>query len=47
MTLGLSVLASMFTAVFVTRVILKNLVAARRWKPAAFTSGEIKAEEGV
>ena len=47
MTLGLSVLASMFTAVFVTRVILKNLVAVRRWKPAAFTSGEIKAEEGV
>ena len=47
MTLGLSVLASMFTAVFVTRVILKNLVAARRWKPAAFTSGEIKAEEGM
>ena len=47
MTLGLSVLASMFTAVFVTRVILKNLVAARRWKPAMFTSGEIKAEEGV
>lgn len=45
MTLGLSVLASMFTAVTVTRVILKNLVAARRWKPAAFTSGEIKAEE--
>ena len=47
MTLGLSVLASMFTAVFVTRVILKNLVAAKRWKHAAFTSGEIKAEEGV
>lgn len=45
MTLGLSVLASMFTAVFVTRIILKNLVAARRWKPAAFTSGEIKEEE--
>ena len=48
MTLGLSVLISMFTAVFVTRLILKNMVAARRWKPAAFTSGEIKAEvEGV
>ena len=47
MTLGLSVLASMFTAVTVTRVILKNLVAARRWKPAAFTSGEIMEEEGV
>ena len=45
MTLGLSVLVSMFTAVFVTRVILKNLVTARRWKPSAFTSGEIKAEE--
>ena len=45
MTLGLSVLTSMFTAVFVTRVILKNLVAARRWEPAAFTSGEIKEEE--
>ena len=45
MTLGLSVLASMFTAVFVTRIILKNLVAAKRWKPAVFTSGEIKEEE--
>lgn len=45
MTLGLSVLASMFTAVFVTRIILKNVVQARRWKPAAFTSGEIKEEE--
>jgi len=45
MTLGLSVLASMFTAVFVTRILLKNLVAAKRWQPAAFTSGEIKAEE--
>ena len=45
MTLGLSVLVSMFTAVFVTRLILKNMVAARSWKPAAFTSGEIKAEE--
>lgn len=44
-TLGLSVLASMFTAVFVTRVILKNLVAARKWKPAAFTSGDIMEEE--
>ncbi len=44
-TLGLSVLASMFTAVFVTRIILKNLVAARKWKPAAFTSGEIMKEE--
>lgn len=44
-TLGLSVLASMFTAVFVTRSILKNLVAARKWKPAAFTSGEIMKEE--
>ena len=44
-TLGLSVLASMFTAVFVTRILLKNLVAAHRWKPAAFTSGEIKEEE--
>ncbi len=45
MTLGLSVLVSMFTAVSVTRVLLKNLVAARRWKPAAFTSGKIAAEE--
>ncbi len=45
MTLGLSVLASMFTAVFVTRIILKNMVQARRWKPAAFTSGQIKEEE--
>ncbi len=45
MTLGLSVLASMFTAVFVTRIIMKNLVAARRWKPAMFTFGEIKKEE--
>ena len=45
MTLGLSVLVSMFTAVFVTRILLKNLVAAHRWKPAAFTSGEIKEEE--
>ena len=44
-TLGLSVLASMFTAVFVTRILLKNLVVAHRWKPAAFTSGEIKEEE--
>ena len=46
MTLGLSVLVSMFTAVFVTRILLKNLVAARKWQPAAFTSGEIKEEEG-
>ena len=45
MTLGLSVLVSMFTAVTVTRILLKNLVAARRWMPAAFTSGEIKVEE--
>ncbi len=45
MTLGLSVLCSMFTAVFVTRLILKNLVQANRWKPAAFVSGEIKEEE--
>ncbi len=45
MTLGLSVLVSMFTAVFVTRILLKNLVAAKRWKPEVFTSGEIKAEE--
>ena len=45
MTLGLSVLVSMFTAVFVTRILLKNLVAAKRWQPAAFTSGDIKAEE--
>ena len=45
MTLGLSVLVSMFTAVFVTRIILKNMVAAKRWQPAAFTSGEIKEEE--
>lgn len=45
MTLGLSVLASMFTAVFVTRIILKNMVQIRRWKPAAFTSGEIMEEE--
>ncbi len=45
MTLGLSVLVSMFSAVFVTRVILKNLVAVKRWKPSAFTTGEIKAEE--
>lgn len=45
-TLGLSVLTSMFTAVFVTRIILKNMVQVRRWKPAAFTFGEIKEEEG-
>ena len=45
MTLGLSVLVSMFTAVFVTRIILKNMVAAKRWQPAAFTSGESKEEE--
>ena len=45
MTLGLSVLVSMFTAVFVTRIILKNMVAAKRWQPAAFTSGEIQEEE--
>ena len=45
MTLGLSVLVSMFTAVFVTRILLKNLVAAKRWQPAAFTSGEIMEEE--
>ncbi|MBR6667220.1 MAG: protein translocase subunit SecD [Clostridia bacterium] len=45
MTLGLSVLVSMFTAVCVTRILLKNLVGARKWKPAAFTSGEIKEEE--
>ena len=45
MTLGLSVLVSMFTAVFVTRILLKNMVAAKRWQPAAFTSGEIKEEE--
>ena len=44
-TLGLSVLASMFTAVFVTRILLKNLVAANKWKPAAFTTGEIMEEE--
>jgi protein-export SecD/SecF family membrane protein len=44
-TLGLSVLVSMFTAVFVTRILLKNMVAAKRWQPAAFTSGEIKEEE--
>lgn len=47
MTLGLSVLVSMFTAVFVTRIIMKNLVQARRWKPAMFTSGKIQEEEGV
>ncbi len=47
MTLGLSVLVSMFTAVFVTRILMKNLVQVRRWKPAAFTSGEIREEEGV
>ncbi len=46
MTLGLSVLASMFTAVSVTRIIMKNLVQVRRWKPATFTSGEIMEEEG-
>ena len=45
MALGLSVLVSMFTAVFVTRILLKNIVTAKRWKPAVFTSGEIKAEE--
>ncbi len=46
MMLGLSVLASMFTAVFVTRILMKNLVQCRRWKPAAFTSGKIQKEEG-
>ena len=46
MTLGLSVLVSMFTAVFVTRILLKNLVVARKWQPAAFTSGKITEEEG-
>ncbi len=46
MTLGLSVLCSMFTAVFATRILMKNLVQARRWKPEAFTSGEIMEEEG-
>ena len=40
-TLGLSVLVSMFTAVFVTRILLKNIVTARRWKPAAFRNVEI------
>lgn len=45
MTLGLSVLVSMFTAVFVTRILLKNLVVARKWQPAAFISGEIMEEE--
>ena len=45
MTLGLSVLVSMFTAVFVTRILLKNMVQMKRWKPAVFTSGEIKEEE--
>ena len=44
-TLGLSVLVSMFSAVFVTRILLKNLVTARKWKPAAFTSGKIMEEE--
>ena len=44
-TLGLSVLTSMFTAVFVTRVLLKNLVAAKKWQPSAFTSGEIMEGE--
>ena len=47
MTLGLSVLVSMFTAVFVTRVLLKNMVTANRWKPAIFTSGKIMEEEDV
>ena len=47
MTLGLSVLVSMFTAVFVTRILMKNLVQVCRWNPAAFTSGEIREEEGV
>ena len=47
MTLGLSVMVSMFTAVFVTRILLKNLVAARKWQPSAFTTGEIMEEEAV
>ncbi len=46
-TLGLSVLTSMFTAITVTRFLLKNLVAVRRWSAAAFTSGKIAEQEGV
>ncbi len=44
--LGLSVLASMFTAITVTRFLLRNFVQVRKWSAAAFTSGEIKEQEG-
>ena len=44
--LGLSVITSMFTAITVTRLLMKNLVACRRWPASAFTSGEIKKLEG-
>ncbi len=37
-TLGLSVLVSMFTAVAVSRFLMKNLVAVRDWPVAAFAS---------
>ena len=45
MTLGLSVATSMLTAITVSRFLLKNLVACRRWPKTAFTSGKISAEE--
>ena len=45
--LGLSVITSMFTAITVTRLLMKNLVACRKWPAAAFTSGEIKTEGEV
>ncbi|MBQ8200708.1 MAG: protein translocase subunit SecD [Clostridia bacterium] len=45
-TLGLSVLVSMFTAVAVTRFLMKNVVAIKDWNVRAFTSGVQTAKEG-
>ena len=45
-TLGLSVVVSMFTAVVVTRFLMKQLIQANSWKPGAFTSGVTADKEG-
>ncbi|MBQ8555775.1 MAG: protein translocase subunit SecD [Clostridia bacterium] len=44
-TLILSVLVSMFTAVFVTNFLMKNIVSLREWPVSAFTSG-VSEKEG-
>ena len=45
-TLGLSVVVSMFTAVVVTRFLMKQLIQASSWKPGVFTSGVTADKEG-